>query len=182
LLQRAMEVVMVFRKPVTSADALADRIQQCRRLKDFMGEIQEISTTLKMELDVVFQSLLQGVAEATGMMISGKGGFDSQAGQFKAYGAADFVPMHQAKVLDRSDRLKDDETAIRQLASERWPWLVESADLLRNLLRVKVEDGNDLQMAATTVAELDRFYTKMVAFAETSSEDQYSLYQRLITF
>ena len=32
------------------------------------------------------------------MMISGKAGFDSQAGQFKAFGTADFVPMHQAKV------------------------------------------------------------------------------------
>ena len=41
------------------------------------------------------------------MMIGGKGGFDQQAGQFKAFGAADFVPMHQAKVLDRSDRLKE---------------------------------------------------------------------------
>ena len=33
---------------------------------------------MQMELDAVFQCLLQGVAEATGMMISGKGGFDSQ--------------------------------------------------------------------------------------------------------
>jgi hypothetical protein len=62
---------------------------------------------LSMELDVVFQSLLQGVAEANGMLISGKAGFDSQAGQFKAFGAADFVPMHQAKVLDRSDHVSD---------------------------------------------------------------------------
>ena len=64
----------------------------------------------------------QGVAEATGMMISGKAGFDSQAGQFKAFGTADFVPMHQAKVLDRSDRLKEDEAALRKLTGERWPW------------------------------------------------------------
>ena len=54
-------------------------------------------------------------------------------------------------MLDRSDRLGKDEAAIRALVSDRWGWLVSSADLLRNLLRVKVEDGNDLQMAATTV-------------------------------
>ena len=68
-----------------------------------------------MELDVVFQCLLQGVAEATGMMISGKAGFDSQAGQFKAFGTADFVPMHQAKVRSRPPRPagRDDEPQAR---------------------------------------------------------------------
>jgi len=107
LMQKAMEVVMVFRKPVGSARALSERIEQCARLQTFMQEMQEMGQKLSMELDVVFQSLLQGVAEANGMLISGKAGFDSQAGQFKAFGAADFVPMHQAKVLDRSDHVSD---------------------------------------------------------------------------
>ena len=107
LMQKAMEVVMVFRKPVGSARALSERIEQCARLQTFMQEMQEMGQKLSMELDVVFQSLLQGVAEANGMLISGKAGFDSQAGQFKAFGAADFVPMHQAKVLDRSDHVSE---------------------------------------------------------------------------
>ena len=182
LMQKAMEVVMVFRKPVGSARALSERIEQCARLQTFMQEMQEMGQELSMELDIVFQSLLQGVAEANGMLISGKAGFDSQAGQFKAFGAADFVPMHQAKVLDRSDRLKEDEARLRTLTGERWPWLIESADLLRNLLRVKVEDGNDLQMAATTVRELDRFYVRLVECATQSGEDRYDLYQRLVSF
>jgi hypothetical protein len=53
--------------------------------------------------------------------------------------------------------------------------------LLRNLLRVKVEDGNDLQMAATTVRELDRFYVRLVECATQSGEDRYDLYQRLVS-
>ena len=77
---------------------------------------------------------------------------------------------------------RQDEAAIRKLTAERWPWLVDCADLLRNLLRVKVEDGNDLQMAATTVAELHRFYTRLVQYAQQSGEEQFSLYQRLVTF
>ena len=88
----------------------------------------------------------------------------------------------QAKVLDRSDRLKEAEAALRKLTGERWPWLVASADLLRNLLRVKVEDGNDLQMAAATVAEVQSFYTRLVECAASSGEDQYELYQRLVAF
>jgi hypothetical protein len=91
---------------------------------------------------------------------------------------ADYL-LHQ--VLDRSDRLKEDEARLRTLTGERWPWLIESADLLRNLLRVKVEDGNDLQMAATTVRELDRFYVRLVECATQSGEDRYDLYQRLVS-
>ena len=84
-------------------------------------------------------------------------------------------------MLDRSDRLKEDEAAIRALVSDRWEWLVASADLLRNLLRVRVEDGNDLQMAATTVELLHDFFSRMVRYSLETGEDQYALYQRLVT-
>lgn len=45
-----------------------------------------------------------------------------------------------------------------------------------------MEDGNDLQMAATTVSELDRFYSRLVECAMQSGEDQYALYERLVAF
>lgn len=70
---------------------------------------------------------------------------------------------------------------IPQLANPRYDWLVDTADLLRKLLRVKVEDGNDLQMAATTVEEVHRFHTRLVEHAAETGEDQYSLYVRLVT-
>ena len=83
-------------------------------------------------------------------------------------------------MLDRSDRLKEDEAAIRALVSDRWEWLVASADLLRNLLRVKVEDGNDLLMAIDTVNEVCRFWTRLQQHSEVTGEDHYELYQRLV--
>ena len=93
---------------------------------------------------MVFQSLLGAIAEMTGM------GDDVEAQRFNHFSDKEFVPMHQAKVLDRSERLKEGDAAIRALASDQFPWLVGKADLLRKLLRVKVEDGNDLRMAADT--------------------------------
>ena len=41
--------------------------------------------------------------------------------------------MHQAKVLDRSERLQAADGTIRALAGARLPWLVDSADLLRKV-------------------------------------------------
>ena len=54
--------------------------------------------------------------------------------------------------------------------------------LLRKLLRVKVEDGNDLQMAATTVDEVHRFWTRLRQHSEETGEDAFTLYQRLVSF
>ena len=109
------------------------------------------------------------------------GNFDSNVGgTFDKFGTADFVPMHQAKVLDRSDALVAYDQTIRQLAGERLPWLVDQADLLRKLLRVKVEDGNDLLMAIDTVKDVHKFMTRLQQHAEATGEDQFSLYTRLV--
>ena len=92
------------------------------------------------------------------------------------------APAGTAQVLDRSERLKEEEASIRAIAADRLDWLVASADLLRKLLRVKVEDGNDLQMAMSTVEQVHRFYSRMQQYAEQSGEEPFSLYQRLVTF
>ena len=109
--------------------------------------LRELGEASKLSLDIVFQSLMQALADS-GRAPSLGADFDSQGGTFGTPGAADFVPMHQAKVLDRSERLKENDASIRALAGSRLDWLVDSADLLRKLLRVKVEDGNDVHSAA----------------------------------
>ena len=54
--------------------------------------------------------------------------------------------------------------------------------MLRRLLRVKVEDGNDLLMAIDTVNEVDRFWTRLQQLATQTGEDHFTLYERLVNF
>ena len=56
--------------------------------------------------------------------------------------------MHQAKVLDRRHRTADecaDMDAV--LGGESVAWLVECVREMRVILRVKMEDANDVLMA-----------------------------------
>merc|ERR1719191_1324210 len=120
---------MVYRQPIKSADVAAERIGQAARLRGFMRELREAA---KSPIDIVFQSLLGALAESGRAPALGND-FNMQAGS-SAFGSADFVPMHQAKVLDRSERNKEVDEKIHTLAAARLPWLVDSADLLRKLL------------------------------------------------
>ena len=90
--------------------------------------------------------------------------------------------MHQAKVLDRSERIAADEIAIRAHCGAKLQPLVASANDLRQLLRVKVEDGNDLLMAENTVDELVTFNRRLYAYAEAKGEQPFDVYQQLALF
>ena len=62
------------------------------------------------------------------------------------------VPMHQAKVLDRRDRpVRAVADADETLGEERITWLVACVREMRLLLRVKMEDTNDVRMAEEAV-------------------------------
>ena len=172
---------MVYRQPIKTGSTLAERMEQSERLTTFMHELRELGEMSKSPLDVVFQCLMQALADS-GRAPSLGADFDSQGGTFGKVGDSDFVPMHQAKVLDRSDRLKANDAEIRALAADRLDWLVDSADLLRKLLRVKVEDGNDLLMAIDTVNEVHVFWQRLRTHAAQSGEEHFDLYQRLVTF
>ena len=181
LLQKALEVSMVYRFPIKDAHVLNERIGQAERLKTFMAELRDLGDQSRLSLDIVFQSLMQALADS-GRAPSIGADFDSQGGAFGKHGTADFVPMHQAKVLDRSEALKGSDAVVRSILGNRLDWMVDSADLLRKLLRVKVEDGNDLLMAIDTVDEVEKFWTKLQLLASQTGEDEYALWQRLISF
>ena len=175
---------MVYRQKIQSAAVLTERMAQAKNLQLFMDELKDLSTQSSAPLDVVFQCLCQALAEMGRAVSVGAGGnFDSNVGgTFDKFGTDDFVPMHQAKVLDRSDALGAYDGTIRELAGDRLPWLVDHADLLRKLLRVKVEDGNDLLMAIDTVKDVHKFYDKLQRHAAQTGEEHFSLYTRLIEF
>ena len=168
LMQKALEVTMVLRTKVSSPAELEAMLGATARLVSWVGEMDALAAALGAERDAVFQCVL-GQLNAHGQ------DFDSQAG-------SSHMPMHQAKVLDRSDRLGEDDAAVRKLAGDRLDWLVDQADLLRKLLRVKVEDANDLAMAVATVDEVHRFWTRLSTHAEQTGEDAFELFQRLVTF
>ena len=166
LLQKALEVSMLLRTRVASADALAASIVAAARLRAFMRETHDLAAELRVERDAVFQSLL-------GQLADGKS-FDSQ-------GFDGAVPMHQAKVLDRSERLREFDASLKaHVGGGRLPTLVGCADELRKVLRVKVEDGNDLLMADQTLDELNTFYQRLQAHAAETGEEVWPLYQRLL--
>ena len=82
-------------------------------------------------------------------------------------------------MLDRSELLAADEGAIRAHCGRRLDGLVANANDLRQLLRVKVEDGNDILMAENTVAELLEFNRRLYQYAEQRGEQPYAVYQEL---
>ena len=168
LMQKVVEVSMLCRSKIRSAADLEGRRAVVEKLSEFLTEIEQVGAALGHEMDVIFQGLI-------GQMNAGGIDFDSQAGSSD-------VPMHQAKVLDRSERLGAVEDAIRAHCGGRLAFLVESAVALRGLLRVKVEDGNDLLMAVNTVAELHEFNRRLYAAAACAGVEAYSLYKQLDCF
>ncbi len=65
-------------------------------------------------------------------------------------------------------------------AGGRLSHLVKCADEMRRVLRIKVEDGNDLLMAREAIAELHAFATKLRACAQQTGESEYELYKRML--
>ena len=170
---------MVYRQPIKTPEVLTERMGQAAELYEFMAGLRALSAQASLPVDLVFQSLLASLAEL-GRAPSLGADFNMQAGS-TSHLNEDFVPMHQAKVLDRSERNKANDAEVKRLAGDRLGWLVDCADLMRKLLRVKVEDGNDLLMAFDTVDEVHKFWERLQALSTRSGEAHFALYQRLIT-
>ena len=65
---------------------------------------------------------------------------------FDVQGGVGDIPMHQAKVLDRRPRLDDAGNIEQQVGAEKLNQFVQPVQGLRALVRVKVEDHNDMCM------------------------------------
>ena len=166
LMQKALEVTMVLRTKVSSPAELEAMLGATARLVSWVGEMDALAAALGAERDAVFQCVL-GQLNAHGQ------DFDSQAG-------SSHMPMHQAKVLDRSALLGDLDAALRAREGGRLGHLVSCADEMRRVLRIKVEDGNDLLMARGAIAELDAFASKLRACSAQTGEAEYALYRRML--
>ena len=65
-------------------------------------------------------------------------------------------------------------------AGDRLKHLVSCADEMRRVLRIKVEDGNDLLMAREAISELHAFSSKLAECAAITGETDYELYKRML--
>ena len=140
MLQRQMEVSGALRDKVTKPEEL-ERIRLIMAdLTVFFTQINRLATKLQLPLEVVFQCLMQiGMGDTVN--------FDKQCRQGN-------VPMHQAKVLDRNSSLNAQKAEPRireELPEDKLMQLVDQCKTLRTLVRMKVEDGNDLSMARKLV-------------------------------
>ena len=72
------------------------------------------------------------------------------------------------------DRLGHVEEKLSgHLGEEEVQGLVSSVNLLRQLLKVKVEDPNDLNMARQAVSDAHRFLEHLTSYAQEKSQTVY---------
>eukprot|EP01064_Diplonema_japonicum_P029639 TRINITY_DN4853_c3_g1_i1.p1 TRINITY_DN4853_c3_g1~~TRINITY_DN4853_c3_g1_i1.p1 ORF type:complete len:459 (+),score=98.89 TRINITY_DN4853_c3_g1_i1:63-1379(+) len=129
----------------------------------FMQDVHNAARELDIGVEDIVQALLTKVGTATD--------FDKQAGN-------GMVPMHQNKVLDRSNRVlrmdcdivKDSKWVLKQV-KENLPQLLSSLETLRALVRIKVEDACDIEMARKWAELAVQFFSvlKNISIATSTS-------------
>jgi hypothetical protein len=116
----------------------------------------------------LFQELLHRVAGFSTRGGAEDGGGKPEDGVGSAAGTSVEVPMHQAKVLYRASVATD--AVLREvddvLGAEAVRDLVASVRRMRGVLRVKMEDANDVRMAEEAVRGARRFFDTLQRHAE----------------
>eukprot|EP01062_Namystynia_karyoxenos_P028917 TRINITY_DN2182_c0_g1_i1.p1 TRINITY_DN2182_c0_g1~~TRINITY_DN2182_c0_g1_i1.p1 ORF type:complete len:1165 (+),score=363.74 TRINITY_DN2182_c0_g1_i1:76-3495(+) len=133
------EVAATLRRRISTPGDAVEVFHSLRRIRLFLRDVQDAADKCDLGVDAIVQALLTQVAPAAAL--------DNQGG-------AGAVPMHQAKVLDRScrpvqldkDRAKDPKWILKQL-NENLPELLAALQLTRELLRIKIEDAADVGTA-----------------------------------
>eukprot|EP00758_Cryptobia_borreli_P020244 Tbor_TRINITY_DN988_c0_g1::TRINITY_DN988_c0_g1_i1::g.21216::m.21216 len=168
LLQRQMEAAGAFRNPINNSEDLLEAKRVTTILVNFISKLSRLSTKMEFPLEMTFQCLMQ-----LGIGVDKANNYDTQAGDGN-------VPMHQAKVLDRNCQLKAQkvEPQLRQAVSseEELLELVERCSLLRQFLRMKVEDGNDLSMANKLVALTQEYFDVIYTLSHQNKDIMYKLF------
>jgi hypothetical protein len=91
------------------------------------------------------------------------------------------VPMHQAKVLYRASVATD--AVLREvdavLGQERVRELAATVRKMRAMLRVKMEDANDVRMAEEAVRGARRFFDTLKVYAEKENKEDVEVLRTL---
>ena len=87
--------------------------------------------------------------------------------------------MHQAKVLDRRQRLEGEVSLEEHLSAAYIKELTQPVRDLRAMIRVKVEDSNDLNMAEDIVRATSQFLTTLGRYAKDKGLTEYTALENL---
>lgn len=141
------------------------------KLRAFFADLRRVAKTIQFPEEEVFQELLLRVAESTSGGPSS--GFDDMAG-------SETVPMHNYKVLDRRSRLPSEcgHKLDVEVSVDKAGAMLNAVHLMRELLRVKVEDANDLRMARSAVDNGALFFEGLSFYATKTATSELDLVSR----
>ncbi|KAK7195425.1 hypothetical protein NESM_000469700 [Novymonas esmeraldas] len=162
LLTRQMELHTSVRQPPKSPQDLVQLMDIMRNYKHYFESLRTLAERFGVERETVFQSFMY-------ISVGGTVNFDRQHQD----GA---VPMHQAKVLARSNAIELAPTLRKELPNSELMVYVGLSRDLRTTLRVKVEDGNDLKTAEKSVCEAVEYLSYIHHRAHHNPERLYALY------
>ncbi|RNF06415.1 hypothetical protein TraAM80_03881 [Trypanosoma rangeli] len=133
LLQRQLELHGALRRPPQTVGQLQEVHRVMKELLSFFQSVRSTASELGSSPETVFQCLMH---IGMGDVLS----FDRQ----RRDGA---VPMHQAKVLSRTNAIKLEPRLRTAVPADALDSMVALSKTTRTLLRIKVEDGNDFSIA-----------------------------------
>ncbi|CBZ28941.1 conserved hypothetical protein [Leishmania mexicana MHOM/GT/2001/U1103] len=162
LLTRQMELHTSLRQPPKRPQDLVQLMDMMRNYKHFFGSLRTLAERSSVEPETVFQAFMH-------ISVGGTVNFDRQHQD----GA---VPMHQAKVLPRTKAIELAPRLCKELPNPELMVYVGLSRDLRNTLRVKVEDGNDLKTAEKSVCEAVEYLNFINSRAHHNTEKLYALY------
>jgi hypothetical protein len=167
LQQRSAEVDFTLRMDIHSNSDLEAAHTTVSSICSFLDDVEACAKKADVTSEVVFQELLA--------RLCGEQDFDSQHGTTG-------VPMHQAKVLSRKRRLIDAQigTALEAIVGpDGLKAMVSHVNDMRRLLKIKVEDKNDLRMATAAVKDAQAFFMALQACSQAQNCDLFTLWRKL---
>lgn len=168
LLQRQVEVELSLRTKICSNEDILKLTSSFEKIARFFDELRNISESLNIPSGVIFQELLSRLSESN-VDFDGQGGVGD-------------IPMHQAKVIDRRQTLVQFGNIEEQVGAEKLDELLQPVQALRTLLRVKVEDANDLCMAEEAAKTAAHFMVGLSNYAAHKELTQLQALQALRDF
>ncbi|GET90870.1 hypothetical protein, conserved [Leishmania tarentolae] len=162
LLTRQMELHTSLRQPPKKPQDLVQLMDIMRNYKHYFGSLRTLAERFRVEPETVFQAFMH-------ISVGGTVNFDKQHQDGE-------VPMHQAKVLPRSKAIALSPKLCKELPNPELMVYVGLSRDLRNTLRVKVEDGNDLKTAEKSVCEAVEYLNYIDHRAHHNTEKLYALY------
>ncbi|EKF37787.1 hypothetical protein MOQ_002012 [Trypanosoma cruzi marinkellei] len=162
LLQRQMELHGALRHPPHTVAQLQEVYRTMKELASFFQSVRSTADMLRISPETVFQCLMH---IGMGDVVS----FDRQ----RRDGA---VPMHQAKVLTRTNAIELEPRLRATVSAAALDAMVAHSKTTRTLLRIKVEDGNDFTIAENALRQFIEYLDYIDAASGNVPEVMFKFY------